>query len=521
MQPSGNSSSYDAVPYPSLPIRRTHPSQLAALARLFGVDAPAPSRCRVLELGCASGGNLLPMAADLPEASFLGIDASAVQVDEGQAAVRAAGLDNLQIREIDLAEFPADAGQFDYILCHGVYSWAPPPIQAQILKVARRHLHPSGVLYVSYNTYPGWHLRGVVRDMMRYHVRRFEDPAKKIAQSRLLLDFLVGMATPPSEAYRQLLRDEAAILSRYGDAYLFHEHLEDDNEPLYFHEFADRAAAEGLQYLGDADFPTMITANFGREIDSLLQDAPRLVQEQYMDFLRNRTFRSSLCCHAERTLCVKADAMRLVDCDVALEERLELAPDWLQTEGPAVCHARNEEATVAALPTKAALAALNERWPSCLSYREMFEAARTKAAEAGRTWADDEAHRRRLAEDLLTLLSRRLLRVSVDGPRCAQPPGAHPQATLTARWQATRTEGVTNRRHEHLKLNDLNRCLLPRLDGRHDRQALIGVLREAVAEDKFQVSRDGKPLTDLDDATLGRILDHALNDLAENALLIA
>lgn len=520
MQSNGNPTSYDAVPYPSLPIRRTHPSQLAALARLFGLDAPSPSRCRVLELGCASGGNLLPMAADLPEARFLGIDASARQVEEGQAAVRAAGIGNLEIRQLDLAEFPADAGEFDYILCHGVYSWAPAPIQEQILKIGRRHLHPQGVLYVSYNTYPGWRLRGVVRDMMRYHVRRFQDPATKIAQSRLLLDFLVNMAAPPSEAYRQLLRDEAAILSRFGDAYLFHEHLEDDNEPLYFHQFAERAAAAGLQYLADADFSTMVTANFGREIASLLEDAPRLVQEQYMDFLRNRTFRSSLCCHAERSLDLKIDAMRLAGCEMALEDRLELPPQFMETEGPAVCRTPHEQVTVAAAPTKAALSVLDELWPASVPFRQLLEQARRKSEAAGRPWPDDEPHRRRVADDLLTLLSRRLLRIQLEGPCCTRTISDRPEATAAARWQATGAGGVTNRRHEHLKLNDLNRCLLARLDGRHDRQALLEVLREAVAQGKFEVSRDGRPLAQLDDATLARIVDHSLNDLAENALLI-
>lgn len=521
MTSSENLSSYDDVPYPSLPIRRTHPSQLAALGRLFGLDAPAPRRCRVLELGCASGGNLLPMAADLPDSSFLGIDASARQVEDGQAAVRAAGLSNLEIRQLDLAEFPADAGEFDYIVCHGVYSWAPARVQEQILNIGRRHLHPQGVLYVSYNTYPGWRLRGVVRDMMRYHVRRFPDAPTKIAQSRLLLDFLVNMAAPPSEAYRQLLRDEAAILSRFGDAYLFHEHLEDENEPLYFYQFAERVAAAGLQYLGDAEFSTMVAANFGPEIAALLHDAPRLVQEQYLDFLRNRTFRSSLCCQAERSLNLTADARRLDGCDVSLEERLEFPPQWLQAEEPMVCRTAHEQVAVASGLTKAVLSVLSECWPGSVSYRELIERACSEADAAGRPLVNDEPHRRRLAEDLLTLFSRRLLRLSVDAPCCVRKIGPHPRATAAARWQATGPDGVTNRRHEHLNLNDLNRFVLARLDGRHDRNSLIGELREAFASGQFQASRDGQPVTNLGEAELGRIADHALNDLAENALLIA
>ena len=512
---------YDAVPYPSLPIRRTHPCQFAALARLFGMDPPGPRHCRVLEIGCASGGNLLPMAADLPEATFLGIDASARQVDEGRAAVVAAGLGNVEIRVQDLADFPANSGQFDYIICHGVYSWVPPAVQRCILDIGRRHLHPQGVFYVSYNTYPGWHLRGVVRDMMRYHVRRFEDSQTQIAQSRLLLDFLAGSATGSGEAYRQLLRDEAGILAAHADSYLYHEHLEDDNEPLYFHQFAERAESAGLQYLADADFATMVTANFGKEIAGLLENAPRLAQEQYLDFLRNRTFRTSLLCRAELKLELSIDPLRLAGCDAALEERLEMPPLRLESDSPLVCHTRHEEVAATFPLTKAALAVLNERWPAAVGFEALLGEARAKLAAAGRTIGEDEPHRQRVAQDLLTLLARRLLRIQVEGPACAVASGERPEASPVARWQATRTDGVTNRRHEHVKVSDLSRCVLARLDGRHDRAALVEVLRQAVRRGDFEIRRNGQLLGQVDDVTLRRIVDQTLVDLADSALLSA
>src|SRR4029078_4489819 len=53
---------YDDVPYPNLPYWDTHPARLATIGRLFGMRPPRPDCCRVLELGCAEGGNLIPMA---------------------------------------------------------------------------------------------------------------------------------------------------------------------------------------------------------------------------------------------------------------------------------------------------------------------------------------------------------------------------------------------------------------------------------------------------------------------------
>jgi cyclopropane fatty-acyl-phospholipid synthase-like methyltransferase len=68
---------YDVVRYPGHAFPQTHPDRLAALAVLFGLDAPPPAGCRLLEIGCGDGGNLLPMAVGLPHATVVGFDTSA------------------------------------------------------------------------------------------------------------------------------------------------------------------------------------------------------------------------------------------------------------------------------------------------------------------------------------------------------------------------------------------------------------------------------------------------------------
>jgi len=75
---------YDEVPYPGLPLPQTHPSQLATLGFLHGLEPAPVERCRVLELGCGDGGNLIPMALDLPESEFVGIDLSAPAIATGR-----------------------------------------------------------------------------------------------------------------------------------------------------------------------------------------------------------------------------------------------------------------------------------------------------------------------------------------------------------------------------------------------------------------------------------------------------
>src|SRR6266850_1443191 len=256
---------YDAIPYPSNPFRQTRPERLAAVAKLFGLDAPSPDACRVLELGCSMGGNLIVMAQDHPRSQFVGIDASSRQIAEGWKTVDLLGLKN------------------------------------KMLEICQRHLAPNGVAYISFNTYPGWHIRGIVRDMMMYRGAQFADPQARLAQAKSLVRFVAEATKGADTPYQRLLQSELKHIGQMEDYYLHHEHLEENNQPLYFHEFAKKLAVNGLQYLGDADFSTMVSTNFSPEVAGTLQEigAHDIVQmEQYMDYVRCRYFRKSLVCRS-------------------------------------------------------------------------------------------------------------------------------------------------------------------------------------------------------------------------------
>src|SRR5579884_704126 len=254
--------SYDIIPYPNYSFPESHPDRAAVMARLLGLCPPPVQHCRVLELGCAAGANLIPMAEELPDSTFLGIDLSQHQVDEARTAIAHLGLTNIEVRRQSILDFEAGSEPFDYILCQGVFSWVAPEVQERILDICGHCLQPEGIAYVSYNTFPGWHVRGMMRDMMLYHSRRFADPRQQIAQARGLLDFLVASIPMEQNPYGQLLRSEFETLHRQQDAYLFHDHLEEQNNPVYFHQFVERAAAHGLRYLADATVHTMNARNF-------------------------------------------------------------------------------------------------------------------------------------------------------------------------------------------------------------------------------------------------------------------
>jgi len=144
---------YDQVLYPALPFAQTHPDRLVTIARLFGMAAAHPERCRVLEIGSSDGGNLIPMALALPESNFTGIDLAERAVARGCAMIDALGLGNIRLQQMDLMHAGAEMGEFDYIIAHGVYSWVPPEVRDHLLSICRTNLAPQGVAYISYNCY--------------------------------------------------------------------------------------------------------------------------------------------------------------------------------------------------------------------------------------------------------------------------------------------------------------------------------------------------------------------------------
>ena len=77
---STKDSSYDDIPYESHPFAQSHPNRLFTIGTLFGMRPTPVQKCRVLELGCAAGGNLIPMADYLPESQFVGVDNLARQI---------------------------------------------------------------------------------------------------------------------------------------------------------------------------------------------------------------------------------------------------------------------------------------------------------------------------------------------------------------------------------------------------------------------------------------------------------
>ena len=216
--------------------------------------------------------------------------------------IYAVGLSNVDLRCLSLMDVQPDCGEFDYILCHGVYSWVSPDVADRILSLYARHLSPQGIGYISYNTYPGWHIKAIIRDSLRYHVRAVSGVQQQVEAARKFLHALANSVPKHDEIYRKVLQDGAEDMESYRDDYLFHEFLEEWNYPVYFHEFMERVTAKGLQYVGPAKF-TQWEVLLPADVKQMLSTIPnRIEREQYLDYFGNRTFRKSLLCRAEKSV---------------------------------------------------------------------------------------------------------------------------------------------------------------------------------------------------------------------------
>jgi methyltransferase-like protein/2-polyprenyl-3-methyl-5-hydroxy-6-metoxy-1,4-benzoquinol methylase len=524
--------SYDEVPYESHPFAQTHPARLFTVGTLFGLRPTQLAKCRVLELGCAAGGNLIPMADYLPESQFVGCDLSEKQIKEGQEYVSKLGLKNLDLRHASIMDVDESWGTFDYVICHGVFSWVPDAVQDKIFEICAKQMSPAGIAYISYNTYPGWRMRGMIRDMMRYHSGRFNTPQLRTQQARALLDFLTQSVKQDGSAYSILLKQELETLRHQADHYLYHEHLEENNEPLYFHQFAERAKNKGLKYLGEARIGTMVTSNFGPEIEKTLKilATDQIQAEQYMDFLRNRMFRESLLVKSSVNPNWAVNPENLRQLHVASGARA-VGPDGqpLTTVNIAteenVSYRSNSGMTMATNRPilKAVIQVLSEVYSTTMPFDALRKAARERIGNVTTDPKQIVEDTNMIAVGLLNCyMSSDLVELHGMPIQFNKKPGDTPAALPWARLQATKQTVVTNRRHEVIRTNDLDKQLIPLMDGKTTKGEIVEKLADVASRGLINVQKDGMTLHEPKDVkeAIKSIIDQAIQNVANQGLVV-
>lgn len=434
-----------AVPYPLFPHHATHPDHLLALGRWLGVDVPDPSgSLRVLELGCAAGGNLLPMAVREPGWRVEGVDLAAHEVARGQALAAAAGATNLRLEVGDVAAL-GDRGTYDVIVAHGLLSWVPPAVADALLAFVGRSLAPGGVAYVSYNVAAGWAHRGQLRDWLLARVDA-DDEQARVDQARALL--------PEAPA---VVAELARAVASESDAYISQDYLAVFNEALAFPALAARAEAVGLSAVADANGACPVLGGrwspSGSAARAAVGEDP-VAQEAWLDAQQGRSFRSTVLVRAPRPAWRGPEGLAFT---TALR-RVDGAP--VDAPGPTrFASAWGAHATIADPMVKGLLGRLGAAWPRAVPFAALAESLGPHAEPV-----------------LSVLVGSNLVhpRLREGAPRA---PGLCPDVPRDVRVLAREGAGwAADAHHRGHRLDAADRALLPLCDGTRRTEALASTL---------------------------------------------
>ena len=330
MQENNLKEFYDSVPYTSNPFAISSIFRLEAIAKMSGFEPAPHEKCRVLELGCSFGGNLMMSALRCPDSEFIGIDLSSEQIERGSKIVEQMGIKNLKLIQGDISQIATGGGsrefgkKFDYIIVHGIYSWVPDFVKDAIFEVGKNYLSPHGLIYISYNTYPGWKGKDVLRDFMLFaasnetalsiaaakNIAKAEIDANGELSAKNKLAMAKGFCTALVDFSEKIGQDECYKLgiSRHTinfakehvltnnpekDYYVMHEYFETFNDPCYFKDFVAKARSHGLDYVADTHLQTHFSQIF-EAIPAGMMPNDRIIKEQFGDFLLNKAFRCSI-----------------------------------------------------------------------------------------------------------------------------------------------------------------------------------------------------------------------------------
>ena len=517
---------YDDMPYESYPYPQSSTAHLRTIGVLFGMSPPAIENARILELGCAAGGNLIPTATMYPKAHCVGVDLSKVQIDQGLSEIKKLGLKNIELKAMSITDVDQSMGKFDYIITHGVFSWVPDFVREKMLEICGTMLTDNGIAYVSYNTLPGWNMVRSIREMMLYHSAGFEGDKNKVTQARLLLEFIKDSTEGQATPYAEFLRNEANLLANQPDHYIRHDHLEDNNHQMYFSDFMAHASKYGLQYLGDAAISSMYIGNLPKKVSDKLAEIKDIVRvEQYMDYLNNRRFRSTLMCkntaQVNRSLnfndidkfYISMNAQgEKPESEVNLEDSLDTLKFFFNGN-------KDVNITTSSSYMKAIVYTLAEHSTTMVKADELLKLAAKKLKNV-----NIEHMKAEFLNNAMKLVLSGYITISSEAPKYTIKFTDKPKVSDLVRFQCEHTPNywITNQKHERLSINLFDKIALRYLDGKNDTEKLIEHLLKHIEKNELTLSKDNVKIEDPEQVKkeLLPIIEQLKSRLGTSALLV-
>jgi hypothetical protein len=311
--------------------RELVPAVLSFAALISGNSAPDPNRALTYcELGCGQGFSANLMAAANPGMEFHATDFNPTHIVGAKALAAAAGLRNIHFYDDSFADIAGNPNlpDFDIIVIHGIYSWISAENRRHIVNFLRARLSLGGLVYISYNTLPGWASIMPLRRLLADHGAAGSGPTairvgKAIDYAQRLVDVKAAFFKSNPVAAERFER-----IKTQSRNYVAHEYFNRDLTPFHHAEIVADLAEAKLTFAGSAQLLDNIDiANFTEEQQSLLNEATGpLERETLRDYLVDQKFRRDIFIKGPMPLAVGESREAWNETRFALSTRREDVP---------------------------------------------------------------------------------------------------------------------------------------------------------------------------------------------------
>lgn len=259
-----------------------------------GLVPPAIGTACELGFGQGISANMHAAAGNVV---WYGTDFNPAQASFAQELAQVSGAD-AHLYDDAFADFAqrADLPDFDYIGIHGIWSWISDANRTVMVDFIRRKLKVGGVLYISYNTLPGWAGFAPMRHLMTEHAEVLGSPGQGIVSR---IDGAIAFADKLMQTQPGCARNNPALPGRLealkgqNRHYLAHEYFNRDWHPMYFATMAQWLGPAKLQFGCSANPLDAVDAiNCSPEQRALLNEIPDpMFRQSVRDYVVNQQFR--------------------------------------------------------------------------------------------------------------------------------------------------------------------------------------------------------------------------------------
>ncbi|HJV34103.1 class I SAM-dependent methyltransferase [Geomonas sp.] len=265
--------------------RELGPSVLNLVLLIQSIEpVPIKEGFTYCDLGCGQGGSVNLFAACHPEGEFHAVDFNPAHITGARELSERAGLQNVSFWEASFAELDSlPLPDFDFVVMHGIYSWVGPDNRQHIRDFLLKKVKPGGVVYLSYNSLPGWSAHAPLRELLS----SFADTQPGSLDQRV--DRAIAFADKLKKAGAAIFETNPAT-SEFFDYlctlprnYLAHEFFNHDWTLFYHADIVRDLAAARLTYAGSAHFA---------DNQDMLRFSER--QQQLIDGVSDRVMRETV-----------------------------------------------------------------------------------------------------------------------------------------------------------------------------------------------------------------------------------